>query len=234
MSAEALEPAPTRPGIDRRDLIFGGAAAAAAALAYARTPRTREMKIAKNALDKIVPKQIGPWHEEAASGIVLPPPDQLSQLLYDQQFARVYVSDTRLAVMFLMAYGSSQDGVLQIHRPEICYPAGGYRLTDTVKSVLPTPGGGVPVRTFTASSMTRVEEVLYWTRIGDALPVSWAEQRLAVFRSNLAGLVPDGLLVRFSTVSQNHDQAVATLTEFARTLLAAIGPAGRAQLIGQP
>lgn len=234
MTAEALTPAPTRPGIDRRDLVFGGAAAAAAALAYARTPRTREMKIAAGGLEKIVPKRVGHWREEPASGMVLPPPDQLSQLIYDQLFSRVYVAEDRLPVMFLMAYGSSQGGVLQIHRPEVCYPAGGYRLTETVEQVMPVPGGGVPVRAFTASSMARVEEVLYWTRIGTAMPVSWLEQRMAVFRSNLAGVIPDGLLVRFSTVSQNHAQASATLAEFARTLLTVVGPAGRTQLIGRP
>ena len=72
----------------------------------------------------------------------------------------------------------------------------------------------------------------YWTRIGDYLPASWTTQRVDVMRENLAGFVPDGLLVRLSTVSQNADQAQAMLERFARAMLTSVGPAGRRMLIG--
>lgn len=217
----------------RRDLLLGGAAALAAGTAFVRMPRRKEMSIRDGQLERVVPQHIGGWTADTASGVVLPPPDQLAQLLYNQQVTRTYVAGDRLPVMLLMAYGSSETGMLQIHRPEICYPASGFALTRTTETVIPLGNGrGVPARRFTARSDTRVEHVLYWTRIGDMLPVNWTAQRIAVMRSNLAGFVPDGLLVRLSTIADDEDQAEDALQRFARTMLAAIGPGGRRMLIG--
>jgi EpsI family protein len=218
---------------NRRDLLVGGAALVAAGTAYARMPRRPTMMIGKDQLDKLVPLKIDNWNYEMASGLVLPPPDQLARLLYDQQVTRSYSSPDQLPVMLLMAYGSSQGGMLQIHRPEICYPASGFHLTETEVTGIPLPGGRrVASRSFTASSDTRVEQVLYWTRIGDVVPTSWSGQRVAVIRSNLAGSIPDGLLVRLSTVSNDAAQAQATLKKFAAEMLSAMPVASRNMLIG--
>jgi len=218
----------------RRDLLFGGAAAIAAGTAYARMPRKPLMMIGADELDKIVPLQIGSWNYAEASGMVLPPPDQLAHLLYDQQVARTYIASDLLPVMLLMAYGSSQSGMLQIHRPEICYPASGFRLTATEATRIDLGDGhSIPARRFIAHSDTRTEHVLYWTRIGELLPVSWTAQRLAVIRNNLQGYVPDGLLVRVSAISENTRQARDMLETFARTMLAGLSVRHRRMLIGQ-
>ena len=208
----------------RRDALLGGAMALTAGLAYARMPRRKYRLIAPGQLDHLIPLKVGEWRFQEASGLVLPPPDQMAQLLYDEQLTRTYQSDVDLSVMLLMAYGSSQGGMLQIHRPETCYPASGFRLTDTVEDTMPVgKGRSVPVRRFTATSDTREEQVLYWTRIGQALPVSWAEQRMAVVRSNLHGYVPDGLLVRLSTISGDVKNAQDTLQRFVAVLLQDLG-----------
>lgn len=227
-------PEPTRrPAVSRRDLLLGGAMAATGVAAWARMPEHKEMLIATGELTKLAPLQIGPWRFQTTQGLVLPPPDQMAQLLYDQQIARAYASlGAELPVMLLMAYGSSQNGMLQIHRPEICYPASGFRLSETRVERMPVGGGrSIPVRRFTAESDVRTEEVLYWTRIGDALPVSWAQQRLAVVRSNLAGDIPDGLLVRMSALTSDRRAAQVNLRRFAALLLEQIGAAGRHMLI---
>ena len=217
----------------RRDLLVGGAALLAAGTAYARMPRQPMMMIGKDQLDKIVPLHIDNWSYETASGLVLPPPDQLARLLYDQQLTRSYSSPDRLPVMLLMAYGSSQGGMLQIHRPEICYPASGFHLSETKVTAIPLgPHRAVASRSFVASSDTRVEQVLYWTRIGELVPTSWVGQRLAVVRANLHGQIPDGLLVRLSTVSNDPDQAQATLKKFARAMLDAMPKTTQHMLIG--
>ena len=217
----------------RRDLLVGGATLIAAGTAYARMPRRPIMLIGKDQLDKIVPLRIGEWSYETTSGLVLPPPDQLARLLYDQQVTRSYSAPDQLPVMLLLAYGSSQGGMLQIHRPEICYPASGFHLTETRVTSIPLPGGhSIASRSFSASSDTRMEQVLYWTRIGHMVPTSWSGQRLAVIRSNLAGSIPDGLLVRLSTVSADPAQAQATLKRFAAAMLGEMPIAARRMLIG--
>jgi len=218
----------------RRDVLFGGAMLAAAGVAYARMPHASDMLIGKGQLDKIVPLSIGNWRYVSESGLVLPPPDQLAQLLYDQQVTRSYESSDALPVMLLMAYGSSQSGMMQVHRPETCYPSGGFRLSPTRLLQLPLDDGStIPVRFFTATSDTRIEHVLYWTRIGPMIPNSWTQQRIAVMRSNLEGYIPDGLLTRVSTVVDNPNQALATLQRFTREMLAVSGARGRRMLIAR-
>ena len=218
---------------NRRDLLVGGAALLAAGTAYARMPRRPLMLIGKDQLDKIIPLRVGDWSYETTSGLVLPPPDQLARLLYNQQVTRSYTAPDQLPVMLLLAYGSSQGGMLQIHRPEICYPASGFHLTETrVTSIPLSDGHSIASRSFSANSDTRVEQVLYWTRIGHMVPTSWSGQRVAVIRANLAGMIPDGLLVRLSTVSADPAQAQATLKRFAATMLSEMPVAARKMLIG--
>lgn len=226
----AGRPHPARPG--RRDVVMGGLAALAAGTAWARLPRRRAPLVSGAAFNAAVPLRFGGWSFETASGLVLPPPDQLARLLYDVQVTRTYGSEVDLPVMMLLAYGSSQSGALQIHRPEICYPASGFRLSRTDETALPLgPGPALPVRRFSASSDARTEQVLYWTRIGGDLPVSWAAQRLAVVRANLRGEVPDGLLVRLSVATPDVAAGQAALRRFAAALVGALTPAARRLLV---
>jgi len=73
---------------------------------------------------------------------------------------------------------------------------------------------------------------MYWTRIGDSMPVKWFDQRLMMAKANLQGFIPDGLLARVSVISDDRGEAMATLTRFVQTLVADSGRAGRAMLIG--
>ena len=228
-----IVPEATSAAPSRRDLLIGGVMLATAAVTYARLPRARIASIGPKQLDRLIPMQFGRWRFETTSGLVQPPPDALSALLYDQQLARVYVADDAAPVMLSMAYGSSQGGMLQVHRPEICYPASGFRLTETRLHPITDPGHlTIPARSFTAASDVRIEQVLYWTRIADMLPTGWTVQRLDIMRSNITGKIPDGLLVRLSTTVDDAPLAFATLERFARELLATVGPSGRRKLLG--
>jgi EpsI family protein len=118
-----------------------------------------------------------------------------------------------------------QDGLLQLHRPEVCYPVGGYKLTDTqISDFTIMPGQSIPIRSFTADSDSRVEQVMYWTRVGDVMPTSWAEQRWAVVRANLAGAIPDGILVRVSAIDLDMKASMALLQDFAQSMAQAARP----------
>jgi len=232
---EALAGAKADGGIQmpsRRQLIVGGALMATAATAWWRTPRTLDQALDPEKMEDVIPKRIGPWSFETRSGLVLPPPDQLSASIYDTILTRSYSSSTELPMMLLIAYGASQSGMFQIHRPEFCYPASGYALTSPEAVDIGFPGGPVvPSRYFSAASAERTEQLIYWTRIARAYPASWLDQRLTVMRSNLAGRIPDGVLVRISTISTDGPRAIAAMTEFARALVATTDARGRALLI---
>jgi EpsI family protein len=222
------EATPGANALSRRNVLTGLALLSAAGVAYARQPQPEPKQLGKDGLDGLIPKNFGAWKFETTSGLVLPPPDATADRLYDEVLTRVYTRPDGPAVMFLVAYSGVQDGLLQLHRPEVCYPVGGYTLSETtVAPIALADGDMVPARAFTATSAMRVEHVLYWTRLGSALPTSWAEQRWAVVVANLNGVIPDGILVRMSCIENDADKAFGVLREFASDLANSATPKAR-------
>lgn len=221
--------------ITRRNVIAGIAMMGAAAIAHARQPKPYAKRMAKGTIEKLIPQRIGDWTFETTSGLVLPPPDATIDRLYDEVMTRVYTRPDSPPIMFLIAYGSVQDGLLQLHRPEVCYPVGGYQLSKTRITTFPVmPGEQIPVRTFTAASDSRVEQVMYWTRVGKVMPTTWAQQRWAVVEANLEGAVPDGILVRISTIDLDVAASMSLLQSFAQSLAQAVKPDVRRLLWQSP
>jgi EpsI family protein len=219
--------------LTRRHMLAGGAMALAAGLAYARQPVASIKPLAKGGLEPLVPKNVGTWHFETKSGLVLPPSDALSDQLYNEILTRVYVSEQAPPVMLLIASSNKQDGMLQVHRPEVCYPAGGFRLSNTrIVPLEVAPGLKINTRFFSAESIERSEQVMYWTRIGAELPTSWVDQRMAVVRANLRKTIPDGLLFRVSIVDSNPDTAIPMLNIFVRDMVAQLSPRAKTVLLG--
>ena len=199
--------------LSRRHFFIGGALAATSAVAFARQPRPHKPIIKSEVFERWVPERFGRWSVIARSGVVLPPPDELSDRLYDNLVTRVYdAGDAQ--VMLLLAYNNRQDGILQVHRPEVCYPVGGYVLTETQRVSVPALGRQVPSNVFTATGYDQTEQVLYFTRLGDAYPRSWTEQRVAVIEANLSGRIPDGIMLRASLLGTDRSSAVSMLQGF--------------------
>jgi EpsI family protein len=221
-----------RAGLTRRKFVIGSAFLASAGAAAAMVPRQNIDLLGKRKLEDIIPKQVGPWSFYSKSGLVVPPSDELSELLYSQLLTRVYAAPDRLPIMLLIAQSGSQTGVLQVHRPEVCYPAGGYELSPPVRHRLETPSGGLDAVAFTATADARTEQLLYWTRIGRDVPGSWAEQRWSVAKANLRGELPDAVLVRISTVYPDKARSLEVLEQFAGGLVRALPPSLRPFLTG--
>jgi EpsI family protein len=224
----------TDPNLTRRNMLIGAALLGVSATAYARLPKAYVPRMEKDGLEHRIPYQIGAWRFIGASGLVTPPPDPLSAKLYSNVLTRYYARPDQPPLGLLIAYSNVQDGLLQLHRPEICYPAGGYHLSET--QIFPLSlgdGRDISVRAFTADGVSRSEHVLYWTRLGDDVPTSWAAQRWAVAKANLRGEIPDGILVRLSLVDgETLEGSAAVLGDFARELLKAVGPDVKRLLVG--
>ncbi len=232
MSDETKPAALEGAQLSRRNMLMGAALLGTAAIAFAREPRETMRRLKPGELEAMIPVKIGQWDFETRSGLVLPPDDPLVKSLYSDVLTRVYVSEDRPPVMLLIAYSNTQNGMLQLHRPEVCYPAGGYRLTETqTKSLAIGPGLNIPARFFSAESPARTEQVMYWTRIGAESPTSWSGQRAAVVRANLNRVIPDGILVRVSTVLPDYGSAEPVLREFASSMINALQSNGRKLLV---
>jgi len=224
-----------RDMLSRRKLMIGVAAGATVALSELYVPRRSAARLTEASFTGLFPGKIGPWHYLTQSGLVLPPEDQLSRALYEQLLTRIYAigEDPATAVMMVLAYSSVQEGRLQVHRPEVCYPASGFTITSNVPGTVKINDHfEIPVRFLVADRGARRECVMYWTRVGPSLPVRWFDQRLMMAKANLQGYVPDGLLARVSVISSDTEQAFATLSDFVRTLVGSVNKQGRGLLIG--
>jgi EpsI family protein len=219
----------------RRDVLLGLPLLAAAGGAVALVPRHRLDLRGNRKLADAVPSSFGGWSVVPSNAVVLPKgKERLADRLYSEQVSRLYTSADKLPVMLVIAYGSTQSDLLQLHRPEMCYGASGFEISMSRRvNVRVGDHAVLPMRELTARLPDRVEPILYWTRIGDYLPTTGPEQRLMKLRSEMAGYVADGVLVRFSTVAEPTEATYAILQDFARTMLAAMPRESRAALIGR-
>jgi EpsI family protein len=207
--------------LSRRQALIGLALAASSGIAFARQPRSQAAVIPTKKFETWVPQRVDAWTVAGTSGVVLPPPDALRDRLYDNLVTRVYESPVSPPVMLLLAYNNLQDGVVQVHRPEVCYPVGGYELSETQEVSLPVTGKVIPANFFTAKGPDRTEQVLYFTRLGHGYPRNWGEQRWTVIQANIGGRIPDGMMMRVSLLGGNQASSFEILRRFTVDFIAA-------------
>jgi len=218
----------------RRHALMGLLCLGATGSAFALTPRRRVSLAGNRRLEAVFPRQFAGWAERPTDALVVPDyEDSLASKLYSQIVGRLYVDPDGVMVMMLVAYGDTQNDLLQLHRPEVCYPSFGFAIERSEATKVPlSPATAIPARALTATSSQRIEQILYWTRIGEHLPTDGRQQRLAKLEDQFAGIIPDGVLMRISTLNGDAAEGLAINRRFARDLLRAMTPASRAVLIG--
>jgi EpsI family protein len=185
-------------------------------------------------LETTVPKQFGDWVElpDRRAQVVNPQTQELLNKLYSQILTRMYVNKEGYQIMLSMAYGDDQRGGLQAHRPEVCYPAQGFKLGKVEKGALATTFGDIEVRRLTTSLGERNEPVTYWLTVGDQIINGTLDKRIAEIRLGLTGQIPDGLLFRISSIDTDPHRAFAMQQKFAADMMTAVPSRARKQLSG--
>jgi EpsI family protein len=180
------------------------------------------------------PRRFGAWQvDSGAEMFVRPSREQGKHLgIYDQVLERTYVDAQGRHVMLVAAQGNEQSAGLQLHRPEVCYPGAGFRVSGLHEVSLPVGGRQLPGRQLHAERPGRSEPVTYWTVLGGEVVADNAEFRLRQLQFGLRRRLLDGLLVRLSSIEPDPRQAYALHLRFANELAAALGPAGRAKVLG--
>lgn len=193
-------------------------------------------------LDKAVPEQFGDWR-------TLPNPLIQADLStdgatstdqpYDEIVSRTYVNSSGDVVMMALAYGKNQRQEIKIHRPELCYPAQGFKVKslkpavfDGVYSAL--SGADVVGRRMVVHGKGSDEIVSYWIRIGDTFSANPWRIRWQIMQEGLQGRMTDGILVRLSQrVAPGTDPAPihAVLEDFAKQLVKATPETTRSYLV---
>jgi EpsI family protein len=220
--------------MNRRALFAGVACVGAALLARQLKPHHYVSLLQSAKLDELIPRSFGAWtSEDIGDPLALNGPGTLSSKLYNQLVTRAYTDGPGgHQVLMLLAHGERQSDELQLHRPEVCYPAFGYALLRNEPMQLRLADDvTVPARRLVAKSPSHEESVVYWSRLGEFFPIDASEQRKDRFKNAVAGLIPDGILCRFSTADESA-KGWTGLEEFVHDLITATKPAGQRVLVG--
>ena len=185
-------------------------------------------------LETAVPKGFADWTElpERNVQVVNPQTQELLNKLYSQILSRTYINKDGYRIMLSMAYGDDQRGGLQAHKPEVCYPAQGFKLLSISGGALATAFGNIEVRRLITSLGARKEPVTYWLTIGDQVIHNSFDKRIAEIRLGMTGQIPDGLLFRISSIDENSVNAFAMQQKFTADMMKAVSPPIRKQLSG--
>jgi EpsI family protein len=216
-------------------IVLGLAMAGTSALTGALTPTQKVADARANfSLDKMIPQSFAGWTVDTSVVPLAPDPTQkeLIAALYDQTLSRTYVNAQGQRVMLSIAYGGDQSKQLQLHLPEVCYVAQGFDMLKDHKDELATGYGKVPVKRLVARQNARNEPITYWITIGDKAVMSGLDQKMQRFVYGLSGKIPDGMLVRVSTIGADDAGAWQLQDRFVNQMLGALDPQARTRLMG--
>lgn len=221
--------------LNRTALMLAALMSCASVVGYAARPSAKASEKGKTlALEAIVPKTFGDWRElpDQAVQVVNPQTQELLDKLYSQLLTRTYVNKDGYRIMLSLAYGDDQRGGLQAHRPEVCYPAQGFKLGNVQDGAITTAFGTIDVRRITTALGPRNEPVTYWLTVGDQVIQTPLQKRIAQIRLGLTGQIPDGLLFRISSIDNDAARGFSMQQKFAADMMAAVPVATRKQLSG--
>ncbi len=222
--------------MNRRRFLTGGALLAAAGSGLALAPRADAPRGDLRPLPQMIPARVGAWLGSDDDGeIVLPPADERTMAgIYDRQLARVYRHRDGEEVLVVIACAASQTGGLLVHRPESCYPASGFVIgADRAVTIALAPDSAIAGRALTAESGSRIEQVLYWIRIGHDFPLTARAEQWAGVRAALRRTSVDGVLARFSVVTGDAAAGLAILRGFVAELYGASPQSARQLMAGE-
>ena len=183
-------------------------------------------------LESMVPRQFGTWTLIPEISPVKPTdpegyvPDSLSTKIYGQEIGRAYTDGHGDTLMLLVAYGPAQNYRLKSHRPEICYTANGFRVSEKTEALLRYRDGAPPIEAMRLITQreSHFEPVTYWMRVGNEISNSVIDNQISRLKYGLQGIIPDGALIRVSTVGLSREASFKLQDRFIRDLLAAIPP----------
>jgi len=207
---------------------------ATAAMAQVLTPRELMATTSPPPdLASIIPKQFGTWTLVPSIVPITPgepegyvQPDTLSAKFYGQEVSRGYTDGNGNIVMLLVAYGPVQNQRLRAHRPEICYTAAGFRIIEKTSAEVSYQGASVPLKMtrLVAERESRFEPISYWMRVGNDIATGAVDHQLLRLKYGLHGIIPDGALMRVSTIGLPRDASYQLQDRFIRDLLGAVPP----------
>lgn len=220
----------------RRGLILLCAMAGTAGASEAMKPRQRLSLVkAPIQLEQQVPSTMGEWSVDGSIIPLLPDASLQARLdaLYSQLLARTYVNRQGQRVMLSIAYGADQGSeATAVHRPEFCYSAQGFKVRNAGRRILTLGRQQIEVQRLIGEMGGRFEPITYWVTLDEQATLPGLSRKLDQLRYGLRGQIPDGMLVRVSTVGLSEEQSFSVQQEFLESLYEAISSTVRSRYFG--
>ncbi len=213
-------------------------AAAGAASAGAKTLRPTEylaQTLGPINLERTMPRNFGTWVTDTVgtAALINPAQEALINKIYSDILTRTYKDEqTGYRIMMSVAYGEDQSDSLALHYPDVCYPSQGFSVKSKENIELQTSKGSIPVRRLVTSLGDRHEPVTYWVTIGNRTVRSGTARKALQLRYSLAGIIPDGLLFRISSIDRATESAFKRQEEFVRSVVLALPNSAVGRLTG--
>lgn len=188
-------------------------------------------------LENMVPRQFGEWREQTGLAMQLVDPELQANVdrLYSSTLSRTYINRDGYRIMVSIAYGKDQSDALQVHKPEICYPAQGFQLAAKERIALDMPDRSFPATRLMTHMGQRFEPITYWIVLGDQVTRGGVDKKLKEMRYRLLqNTMPDGMLVRLSSIDRDPVKAYQIQADFASAMVGAIAPENRPRFAGAP
>lgn len=221
----------------RKAAGFLAATVVCATAAVAMVPRAGVAEMTNDqSLETLFPNEFGSWKIDPTV-IPVEPGAELRQTIaetYDQTLSRTYVNAQGYRVMLSVAYGGRRNQGMDLHRPEVCYPAQGLAIrSETRETTFDFERQPLALKRLVAGAGARNEPISYWLVIGRSVASFGYGHRLALLKYGLTGHVPDGLLVRVSSIDDDASQAYSQQDVFLHDMLKALTPEFRRRVLGQ-
>lgn len=215
-------------------LIIGIAMLGAAGMAMAIKPNEKLAdRYEKINLETVIPTTFGDWKiEEVAAPLVSPDLQASLNKIYAQTLTRTYTNAKGERIMLSIAYGKDQSDSLSVHLPEGCYGGQGFAIQDKVRGTLETAYGQIPVVRLLATKEERSEPITYWVTVGEHVVTDGWNMKKTKLDYALHGLIPDGLLIRVSNITNQPQEGYTLQAQFTQAMLAGMATNQRLRLMG--
>ena len=216
-------------------IILGVLMVLSGALTLALTPTNKIADLQEKLdLEILIPSRFGDWKIDESIIPLQVDAETQAKLneIYNQTLSRTYVNSLGERIMLSVAYGGDQSDNLAVHKPEVCYYAQGFEIMKTFADELLTQYGKLPIKRLLAVKGYRNEPITYWVTVGNKAVLPGIDEKLQQLKYGLTGNVPDGMLVRVSSIDVDNAKAYQLQTVFIQDLLSSVNTSERTRLIG--
>ncbi|WP_028536217.1 exosortase-associated protein EpsI, B-type [Paludibacterium yongneupense] len=220
---------------DKRSLLPAAVMLILAAAANSFQPTEVMAKSKPLHLEQVFPAAFGAWHLDTSLVPLEIDPELQAKLnrTYNETLSRTYIDGSGNRIMLSVAYGGDQSSdSTQVHRPEFCYAAQGFVLTAPRDTLYSFERRSLQLRELVAQQGRRNEPITYWVTIGNRSTVPGFGRKIAQIEYGLMGKVPDGMLVRVSSISDNNPAAFVLQRHFIQDLYRAVPDGYRDRVFG--